>query len=178
MADNPATPSELIPFGVLHQKMGALEPPDVLLAIDPGSTTGYAVFEKLKFIAWGQLPTGTVSEGGLLIGEVMDLHKPTQIVFEDYRVYGHRSNQHIGSSLHTSRLIGVIEFLCAARSLVPAKQMATQAKGFVNDDKLKAWRFYVPGQRHARDAIRHACYYILFHKTPKPPKATRKHNVG
>jgi hypothetical protein len=37
------------------------------------------------------------------------------------------------------------------------------AKGFATDDKLKAWGFWQPGQRHARDAIRHA---LNFYATP------------
>lgn len=41
-------------------------------------------------------------------------------------------------------------------------QMAAQAKGFVDDDKLKAWGFWIKGKKHARDAIRHGVYYLLF----------------
>jgi hypothetical protein len=43
--------------------------------------------------------------------------------------------------------------------------MAHQAKGFVTDEKLKAWGFYQKGVRHARDSIRHACYFLLFDKS-------------
>jgi hypothetical protein len=33
------------------------------------------------------------------------------------------------------------------------------AKTFATDDKLEAWGFWKRGQKHARDAIRHAVYW-------------------
>lgn len=42
------------------------------------------------------------------------------------------------------------------------KQMAVTAKNFCTDDKLKQWGFWQAGQKHARDSIRHGCYFLLF----------------
>lgn len=39
-------------------------------------------------------------------------------------------------------------------------QSAAQAKGVVTDKRLKSWGLWVPGQQHARDAIRHAVTYL------------------
>lgn len=38
------------------------------------------------------------------------------------------------------------------------------AKTFADDVKLAAWGFDAPGMRHAKDAIRHGCY---FYGTPQ-----------
>jgi hypothetical protein len=43
-------------------------------------------------------------------------------------------------------------------------QMATTAKTFVTDEKLKQWGFWQEGMRHSRDAIRHGLYFLLFYK--------------
>jgi hypothetical protein len=42
--------------------------------------------------------------------------------------------------------------------------MASQAKAFVTDQKLKEWGFWKEGMRHSRDAIRHGLYFLLFYK--------------
>ena len=44
------------------------------------------------------------------------------------------------------------------------KQMASTAKTFATDKKLREWGFWERGMRHARDAIRHGCYFLLFYK--------------
>ena len=87
---------------------------------------------------------------------------------EEYRVYRWRAKQHAGSDLLTARIIGGIEMACSALlgyGHIPIiKQPAHVAKNFVSDDKLQAWGFYERGQKHANDAIRHACYWQLFGK--------------
>lgn len=49
-------------------------------------------------------------------------------------------------------------------------QMAVQAKGFVTDERLKEWGFWLPGMRHSRDAIRHGIYWLLVTNRPELPK--------
>jgi hypothetical protein len=41
-------------------------------------------------------------------------------------------------------------------------QTAQQAKNFVTDELLQHWGFYERGQRHSRDSMRHALYFLLF----------------
>jgi hypothetical protein len=41
--------------------------------------------------------------------------------------------------------------------------MATKAKGFVTDRKLKAWKIYEKNNSHARDSLRHAIFTQIFH---------------
>jgi len=143
--------------------------PERLLAIDPGETTGLAVFEGTKLVEAFQAPTKDVGQASLLIRRNVRKFHITDLVVEDYRIYHWKIKSHTWASLHTPRLIGAIEGLCAEYKMTAHKQMAHIAKTFVNDAKLKAWKFWLPGKPHARDAIRHGCYFILFPKTPKGP---------
>ena len=98
---------------------------------------------------------------------LMDEHKPTRVVCEEYRVYGWRTRQHAWSELHTPQLIGALRAIAAQRGIPVVLQGAGLAKGFVSDAKLRAWGLYRSGMRHAMDAVRHACYYLLFGRKKK-----------
>lgn len=140
-----------------------LPPPERLVALDPGETTGYAEFVSGLLVYHEELKTFDIPTAvGPL--EVILIGAPA-VVVENYQVYKWRMKQHVGDTLHTPRLIGCIETLCALSGIRPTKQLAQNAKKFVTDEKLKAWDMYVKGKPHARDAIRHGIFYLLFHKS-------------
>lgn len=157
-------------FNTFLSKTNPNKPPALVLGLDPGETTGYSIFVEGKLDSAGQLPTHYIKTG------IPELHKFFQtleaygeeprVVFEDYRIYSWKTDQHTWASLHTPQLLGVIETLCYMRGWKTRRQMAQQPKQFCTDDKLKQWGFYRKGEKHARDAIRHACYYLLFNNTP------------
>jgi len=89
---------------------------------------------------------------------------PVTVVCENYRVYEHRKEQHVGSEVVTIQYIGVVKLACQMFFVPLILQMAWQAKGFQTDAKLKEWGLYQVAMKHANDAIRHGCYYYLFHK--------------
>ncbi len=138
------------------------KPPKMLLSFDPGETTGFARFQDGHLTWHEELKTPTVHDAAPILASLIT--PLCKVVVENYQVYKWRQKQHVGDTLHTPRIIGCIETLCALQGHKPAKQTAQNAKGFVTDEKLKAWGMYVKGQPHARDAIRHAAFYILFHK--------------
>ena len=144
-------------------------PPKHLIALDPGETTGYAVFVGGELKQCGELDTETLKVGLPAIQELID-QSPIEwcrIVYEDYRIYSWKTEQHTWSGLHTPKLIGGIEALAYVKGIPTFTQMAQVAKTFCTDEKLRTWGLYQKGQRHARDAIRHGCYYQLFkHKGP------------
>ncbi len=139
-----------------------------LLALDPGETTGYAVFEVdvltdiPKMLKYGELTCNPFKQGIDKLTAIIANTGPDFIVLEDYRVYSWKTKDHSWSQLHTPRLIGTIETLCHQQKIPFRKQMAQHAKGFCTNEKLKDWDFYVKGKVHARDAIRHGLYYMLF----------------
>jgi len=152
-------------FQELLEKTNAdrqITPPQVLLAIDPGETTGYAVFTEGKYVADGEI---TIKLDNLKqIWNLIHKLKPDVVVCEDYIVYGSKVKMHAWNRLVTPQIIGVIRYTCEAKQVPLYMQMASTAKGFCNDNKLKEWSFWSKGNIHAKDAIKHACYFLLFGK--------------
>lgn len=149
-----------------------------ILCFDPGKTTGWALFENKGLVASGQILTPTVEAATAEVKHLLYKYAPDQIVYEDYRVYKQHKDRHVGSEMTTTRIIGCIETL-AAMSFIPIhKQMASTAKVFCTDEKLRHWGFYKAGLRHARDAIRHGCFYILFYHQVKGDHSNKTNTVG
>ena len=134
-----------------------------ILSFDPGHTTGWAFFHHGELINQGQIDTTSIANCIENAMPILHDYAPEIVVMEDYRVYKWRQKQHVGSEMLTTRIIGSLETL-AIQDFVNhvVKQPAHVAKGFCTDAKLKEWGMHQPGMRHARDAIRHGCYYILF----------------
>ncbi len=151
--------------------------PSLLVALDPGETTGYAVFRKFELIESGQIKTNNMDTVfdvmNEFIASLLERHYktgPAYLVFEDYKVYGWKTKDHAWASLHTPQLLGTIRAVCSIHGIPYTKRMAQLVKQFCTDAKLKEWDFYVKGEQHARDAIRHAAYEILFND----PRKTKK----
>ena len=134
-----------------------------ILAFDPGHTTGWAFFDRGLMVVSGEIDTTSISACMDNTQPLLHSFHPHVVIMEDYRIYKWRQKHHVGSELLTTQIIGCLETL-AIQDFVNfvIKQPAHIAKGFCTDKKLKEWNYYIPGQRHARDAIRHGCYYILF----------------
>ena len=155
-----------------------------LLALDPGETTGYAVFNcsagKSPILEdCGHIDTSGIESAVKHLTMLLNDVRPDRVVLEDYRVYAAKTEQHTYSNLMTPQMIGIILAFCEQRKIGTAKQMASLAKGFCTDDKLKFWKMYIRGKKHARDAIRHGIYYLLFtyaSQTKKEEKLNAKRN--
>ncbi len=138
--------------------------PGRLLALDPGETTGFAIFEDGILEQYGQIETFTVVDSVKVLQD--RIIEATHVVVENYQVYAWKLKEHKFSTLHTPRLIGCIETLCILAGVgPPTKQTAQNAKKFTTDEKLKHWGMYVKGKPHARDAIRHGVFYTVFSGT-------------
>lgn len=141
-----------------------------IFALDPGERTGWAWMHDFELIDSGEIQTGTV---GLTWSNVtdryshiinqVDLQKDEKIhlAVEDYRVYKQKAESHINSNVHTVKVLGLIEFFAWSQQLPIRLRMAEHAKTFVTDERLKRWGFWQRGERHARDAVRHACLYAV-----------------
>lgn len=135
-------------------------PPCRLLALDPGTTTGWAFFVD-----------GELKKCGQCIGEDIRIEKlilelnPTVVVTEEYVLYPWAIRQQQWSDLPVSQLIGVIKFICKKQKVAIVMQGANLGKGFCKDARLRGWNYYITGKKHANDAIRHGCYLLLFGKS-------------
>ena len=134
-------------------------PPERVLTLDPGDTTGWAMLEHGSLAHSGQV-AGTTAR----ITELFDLYAPTLVIFEEFVLYPWKSAQQSFSNLPTARLIGAIELLAEQRRIPVLGQGANLAKGVIDDQKLKNLFLYQSGKRHANDAIRHAVYAMCCNK--------------
>lgn len=138
-----------------------------ILAIDPGKTTGFAL--------WGGADDIIRPLSGQ-VGPKIDLYRvvleaqPDVVVCEDFtpRPGAHSVQKdalHVIGGLEALILVGEID---AALHL----QSPGQAKAFGTDDKLRRLGWWVKGQDHARDALRHLLTWLVTH--PHAPDATRQ----
>lgn len=137
-----------------------------LLAFDPGQTTGWAFFRSSEDDIFleevGQADTWPMANCIPNLTYLYNVKKPLKVVHEVYRVYSWKTEDHTWSDVPTLHVIGCIETLCIQQHITYESQTAQIAKNFCTDERLKDWGMYAKGQRHARDAIRHGCYYLLF----------------
>ena len=141
-----------------------------LIAIDPGETTGICAMRHGKLVSATQLHTPDLESAYIQIHQYCatifsqygELQSPTKIVCEDYQVYAHKLRQHTWAGLHTPKVIGVCSAIAMQLGSEFVTRLASNPKGFITDEYLKSHILYVKGQKHARDAIRHAVYEIIY----------------
>jgi hypothetical protein len=135
-----------------------------LLCLDPGETTGWATFQDGELLGCGQAQLDHADLFQFIDAALSGGPDDKTILCENYRVYAHRSQQHIGSEVVTIQYMGVVKLYARLHHVPLVLQMAWQAKGFQTDAKLREWGLYQVAMKHANDAVRHGCYYYLFHK--------------
>jgi len=140
-----------------------------LLSLDPGHTTGYAVWhvtcEFVQLVEAGHLTTWVREDLTLQpLEDILRRYKIDHVVMETYQVYEWKSQDHSWSQVPTVQIIGGIKIILQQHKIPYSSQTAQVAKQFCTDDKLKQWGFYKVGFRHAVDAIRHGAYFLLFRK--------------
>lgn len=146
----------------------ALELDGFTLCLDPGETTGWALFHGTDFITCGQWVTPDPASMASEMKAQRAVWGLDRIVFEEYRVRGNKYKEHVGSEVVTIQNIGAIHVVADELGIPTFKQSAGIAKAFATDSKLRRWGLYQVGKRHANDAIRHGCRWILFASGRKP----------
>jgi hypothetical protein len=134
-----------------------------VLAVDPGETVGWALFQDLELTNVGQFPIGPLEDLDYFVTE----QRPDVMVVENYRIYASRAAQHVGSEVNTAQYVGILKFIGSIYQIPVTLQMAHQAKGWVSDKRLRDLGLFQTGKRHANDAIRHGVYWLLFGKLPR-----------
>jgi len=164
-------------FKALAQHLTGQNSHRPIIAVDPGETTGVAVFDDYRFLTAQELVTKDLASSVKLfqdffVASAFKCSSEPLVICEDYRVYGWKTEQHAWAGLHTPKLIGIILAVCQIESFEICFRMAHEVKQFCTDDKLQAWGYYHVGSRHARDAIRHATFHTLFGNLPQDTKKT------
>lgn len=145
---------------------GAIEEPVVLIAFDPGETTGVcwmseggmtAVRTKVD-VHMEQLQYCEL-RGHLAIWELLERLRPREIVSESFRLYASKATYKINSGFPEVEMIGVIRLWALINKVSLTEQPASLAKNGAPDEMLRRYGAYTSESRHVRDAIRHAIVF-------------------
>lgn len=126
-----------------------------LLAIDPGLTCGYAIFDT------DPDPDDPPYEAAQCMDHqvywLLNAHEPDVVICERFSL-----RQAKPTDLTPVEVIGVVKDWCYRTETELVMQTASQAKHFWTNGRLKTQGIYLRGKGHANDAMRHLLYYILF----------------
>lgn len=139
----------------------------VLMAFDPGGTTGVAILN-LTGLESG-IPTPSLAQLGphqhhLELWDALNEYRPTHVIFESFE-FRNRTRDNL--ELISRDYIGVITLWSELNPARLYKQSAAQAKGFIKDSgpnanlPIKRLGWYAPGKKHAMDAVRHLTYFLI-----------------
>jgi hypothetical protein len=127
---------------------------DVVFAIDPGGTTGWAVWTN------GSVKVGQTKgqiEFMTQAWEALLKYRPT-IVIETYTITQRTAT--LSRQYEALELIGALRWGAHLYGLEFVMQAPRAAKLFSTDEKLKTVGFYKPGVGHGNDAARHLLLYL------------------
>lgn len=137
--------------------------PRTIIGVDPGETVGICVMQGSTLCDASQLRCPKVDDNSFLVLKTYFNKWPCdEVVVEDYRVYGWKTDEHSFAGLHTPKLIGMLVTICIIQGIPFTLRMAQPAKAFVTDEKLEAWGLWDRGRRHSRDAMRHCIFQMVF----------------
>lgn len=141
-----------------------------VIALDPGLTTGVAfkapdrepvalqIAGRLEVYSW-------VNESIRAEVEYQGRPRPI-IVVERFTINSNTAQK--SQQLDPLYIIGTVEYLALLNGCPFRLQSPSQAKSFATDAKLKAAGWWVPGQDHARDALRHLMVFLCLHRKSCP----------
>ena len=160
------TKDQFYPLLAKISKQNKRDIPKNLLSIDPGETTGWAQFTNGKLAGSGMIEVKKLGLGslGIFVMTNPNIVNFDYVVIEDYKIYPHMLRQHIMSTVFPVKVIGALQFMFEIEKIPVIMQMASTGKGFCSDERLKEWGYWIKGQKHSRDAVRHGCYWLLFGK--------------
>ncbi len=128
-----------------------------VVALDPGATTGVCVVRN-KLRPWSfEVAQLGPQDHHLALVTLMRLLKPEVIICESFE---NRSQE--SAILASREYIGIVKMYLQMSRSRGVWQSASTGKKFWNDEKLRRYGLWVPGQKHSRDAIRHYCYFRTF----------------
>jgi hypothetical protein len=133
------------------------------LGIDPGGMVGYSVYPLLtqhfsaELVESGQTPVENFIDWARTA-----IQQDWYIFMERFTITANTARLTAGGSHDALDCIGVVKTLCRWAGAEFKFQTPAQAKKFVNDSQLKTLGLWIPGQDHARDAIRHLIFGIVY----------------
>jgi hypothetical protein len=131
----------------------------IIMAVDPGLATGWAILE----VGEDYFNSG-ITEGGLLgfvswvTNALAAPHTSFEVVVEKFTIM--QSTAKKSRQMDALYLNGFLEGYCFLLGIPFTRHMVSNVKKFAPDAKLKKLGWYRPGAGHDNDAARHLLAYI------------------
>jgi Holliday junction resolvasome RuvABC endonuclease subunit len=85
---------------------------NTIIAIDPGETTGFVIMEKhnneWKLAQFGQI---SIDETPNWYKRIIKVFNVDLVIIEDYKIRPDTAMAHVGQTLYTPKLIGILEYI-------------------------------------------------------------------
>lgn len=120
----------------------------IVIALDPGHTSGWAVLTEEEIVATGMFP----DYYGLPL--LLKEHAPERAVLEEFVLYPWKSQALAWSQLRTVQTLGVMKYLLDEAGIPYVLQSAATVKQL---SKRLLGRY---GSQHERDAVVHGIIYL------------------
>lgn len=130
--------------------------PGMLIYLDPGATTGYALLLRDGGFAAGQVQ-GTAAFGDWLDDVLTRTEVQTHVGWEAYQAVGARSKE----STVPLRVMGVAEYLTCRHGARMVGESPAAMRSVAKADALHRLGWYRAGLPHAMQAARHMLAYII-----------------
>ena len=129
----------------------------MIVALDPGATTGIAYYDETqnKFYT-AQLEHDKYPHPHEILFDTLTSLKPNAIVYESF-LHRHKT----GVIYDGVQYSGVIELWAELHGVPVVKYNSGYGKAFWKDDKIKRMALWVPGKKHAMDAMRHLLNHLM-----------------
>ena len=127
-----------------------------VLAVDPGSATGFAEWRDGQFRAWWE----PWEDACATVHRELATGRVDRVVIESFHISTQTGKKSTVGSLQAIELIGVTRYLARVYDVEFTMQAPSEAKMFATDAKLKAMDMWTKGVDHPRDATRHLVLYL------------------
>ena len=131
-----------------------------IVAIDPGETTGIAVYDDEygpNLAGYDAVPGQMIAVSCIKRELTLDVDL---LVIEEFRISAGTARKTRSSSNTTIEIIGAAKWLAHCANVPVVMQSPADVMGFMTNDKLRRLGWYVPNE-HARDAVRHLAFYLV-----------------
>jgi hypothetical protein len=138
--------------------MRMIDAPNVLLAVDPGKSTGWAVYKKGLMADMGICRTPEEFDIWL-DGFEAKYGTPDVVVYEGFKLFRHKAKQQIGSEFEVSQVIGITTSFARRNNAEAVKQYSDILPTAVMWSKMRIPKDH--SVSHNIVAANHAVYYLV-----------------
>lgn len=156
----------LLEYGAKRGGWGRVLPNQLVLGIDPGSTTGLCLCRSTDGGRDFTIENSWIVpyDDRFSISRTLASIRPHHIVIENFRLYRHKAESQINNEFPSVRVIGAIEQACWDLEFMARLnfQMASELSGVQIREEHEG---SIGKSEHHKDSYKHARVYILTHQS-------------